>query len=122
MMRNKNRVPFGMSALLLWMMTALVAVFGVASAAENARSSSGKPSIFVVNYPLKYFAERISGEHADVKFPAPPNVDPANWKPDIQTIAAYQRADLILVNGAGYAKWTKKVSLPQFRLVNTSAR
>jgi zinc transport system substrate-binding protein len=120
-MRNNDAVSFGRGVFLLWLMSALLVVFGVAFAAEKAISPSGKPSIFVVNYPLKYFAERIAGDHAEVKFPAPPNVDPAFWNPDIQTIAAYQRADLILLNGAGYAKWTKKVSLPQFRLVNTSA-
>jgi zinc transport system substrate-binding protein len=40
--------------------------------------------------------------------------------PDAETIAAYQAADLILLNGADYAKWTAKVSLPRSRLVDTS--
>jgi zinc transport system substrate-binding protein len=74
----------------------------------------------VVNYPLKYFAERIAVEHATVVFPAPPDVDPAYWMPDAKTISGYQRADLILLNGANYAKWVNKVSLPRFRMVNTS--
>jgi len=77
-------------------------------------------TIYVVNYPLKYFAERIAGEHATVVFPAPPDVDPAYWMPDAKTISDYQRADLILLNGANYAKWVNKVSLPRFRMVNTS--
>jgi hypothetical protein len=38
--------------------------------------------------------------------------------PDTETIAAYQAADLILINGADYAKWTTKVSLPRSRLVD----
>ena len=78
-------------------------------------------TIYVVNYPLQYFAERIAGEHAAVVFPAPADVDPAYWMPDPKTIADYQRADLILLNGANYAKWVNKVSLPRFRMVNTSA-
>jgi zinc transport system substrate-binding protein len=78
-------------------------------------------NIYVVNYPLKYFAERIAGEHARVVFPAPADVDPAYWMPDVKTISDYQRADLILLNGANYAKWVNKVSLPRFRMVNTSA-
>jgi zinc transport system substrate-binding protein len=78
-------------------------------------------NIYVVNYPLKYFAERIAGEHARVVFPAPADVDPAYWMPDAKTISDYQRADLILLNGANYAKWVNKVSLPRFRMVNTSA-
>jgi len=75
----------------------------------------------VVNYPLQYFAERIGGEHINVVFPAPADVDPAYWMPDTPTITAYQQADLILLNGAHYAKWINKVTLPRFRMVNTSA-
>jgi zinc transport system substrate-binding protein len=75
----------------------------------------------VVNYPLKYFTERIAGEHATVILPVPAGKDPAFWMPDAKIISDYQRADLILLNGANYAKWINKVTLPQFRLVNTSA-
>ncbi len=76
--------------------------------------------IYTVNYPLAYFAERIAGDLAEVTFPAPRGVDPAFWMPDAGTIAAYQAADLVLLNGADYAKWTGKVSLPRSRLVDTS--
>ena len=84
-------------------------------------SAGERLNIYVVNYPLQYFAERITGEHARVVFPAPADVDPAYWMPDAKTISDYQRADLILLNGANYAKWVNKVSLPRFRMVNTSA-
>jgi zinc transport system substrate-binding protein len=77
-------------------------------------------TIYTVNYPLKYFAERIAGEYADVVFPAPPDLDPAFWMPNPETIVQYQQADLILLNGAGYAKWINKVSLPRLKLVDTS--
>ncbi len=79
-----------------------------------------KLQVYTVNYPLAYFAERIAGDLAIVTFPAPPDVDPAFWMPDAETIAAYQAADLILLNGADYAKWTAKVSLPRSRTVDTS--
>jgi len=85
--------------------------------------AAGEPlNVFVVNYPLKYFTERIGGEHVKVTFPAPPGVDPAYWIPDIETIADYQKADLIVLNGASYAKWVEKVSLPRSRFVNTSRK
>lgn len=82
----------------------------------------GKLTIYVVNYPLKYFAERIAGDHAKVVFPAPSEGDPAYWMPDAETVAAYQKADLILLNGANYAKWVRKVSLPRSKMVDTSAK
>ncbi len=98
-----------------------VVIVGFPSVSRVASSESEKLTIYVVNYPLKYFAERIAGEHALVVFPAPPDVDPAYWMPGAKTISDYQGADLILRNGANYAKWVNKVTLPRFRMVNTSA-
>jgi zinc transport system substrate-binding protein len=100
----------------------LITVAGLFSVSYAGSGSSGKLSIYVVNYPLKYFAERIGGQHVKVVFPAPADVDPAYWNPDVSTIAAYQQSDLILLNGAGYAKWIDKVSLPKAKLVNTSKK
>lgn len=81
---------------------------------------NNNPRIFVVNYPLQYFAQRIGGDKVDVFFPAPSDVDPAYWTPSRDVVAQYQKADLILLNGANYAKWTNKVSLPKSKLVDTS--
>jgi zinc transport system substrate-binding protein len=75
----------------------------------------------VVNHPLKYFAERIGGADVQVVFPAPEDEDPAYWTPDAETIVAYQGADLILLNGASYAKWVAIASLPEAKTVDTSA-
>jgi len=80
-----------------------------------------KPVIYTVNYPLQYFAQRIAGEQADVTLPVPAGIDPAFWQPDAGTVIAFQQADLILLNGAGYAKWVSRVSLPRRKLVDTSA-
>ena len=78
-------------------------------------------TVYTVNYPLAYFAKRIGEQHIKVVFPVPPDVDPAFWQPDVSDIADFQKADLILLNGAGYAKWVGRVSLPQRKLINTSA-
>jgi zinc transport system substrate-binding protein len=91
------------------------------SASWAGSNSNGKLTVYVVSYPLQYFAERIGGKYVNVVFPVPADVDPAYWMPDTRTIAAYQQADLILLNGVGYAKWVNKVTLPRFRMVNTSA-
>jgi len=83
-------------------------------------AESGKLELMVVNYPLKYFAERIGGDLVEVQFPAPGDADPAYWTPGEETVTAFQEADMILLNGAGYAQWLNKVSLPPSKLVNTS--
>jgi zinc transport system substrate-binding protein len=77
--------------------------------------------IYTVNYPLAYFAERIVGKHAKVVFPAPRDVDPTFWTPAPEIIIAYQGADIILLNGADYAKWVDKATLSRRKMVNTSA-
>ncbi len=116
--RKKNIIS--VSKRLAFFCFSLFVIVGFSSISRAASSDSEKLTIYVVNYPLKYFAERIAGEHATVVFPAPADVDPAYWMPDAKTISDYQRADLILLNGANYAKWVNKVSLPRFRMVNTS--
>lgn len=89
--------------------------------AGDAVSAANQLTLYAVNYPLAYFAQRIGGDHVDVVFPVPAGIDPAFWQPDADDIASFQQADLILLNGAGYAKWLKRASLPRRKLVNTSA-
>jgi zinc transport system substrate-binding protein len=89
--------------------------------AARVAQDSRKPVVYVVNYPLHYFASRIAGDLVDVQFPAPAEIDPAFWKPGAGSVNRYQNADLILLNGATYAKWVPQVSLPNSKVVDTSA-
>jgi len=90
-------------------------------AVSFAASAEDKLTVYAVNYPLAYFAERIGGDSVAVVLPVPADIDPAFWEPGANGIAGFQQADLILLNGAGYAKWLKHASLPRRKLVNTSA-
>lgn len=110
-------------------MAIAVTILGCSSEPQSVKAPSGTPetasggpvSVFVVNYPLHYFTERIAGDLAEVVFPVPRDTDPAYWSPDADTVAAYQSADLILLNGADYAKWVGLVSLPRAGMVDTSS-
>jgi zinc transport system substrate-binding protein len=46
--------------------------------------------------------------------------DPVYWRLNARQVNNFQKADLILANGADYAKWMEKVSLPSSKIVNTS--
>src|SRR5688572_2484534 len=94
---------------------------GRGSDGGSAAKRSGKLDVLVDSYALAYFAERIGGDLAGVSFPAPAGADPSFWKPDAETIALYQQADLILINGAGFAAWIDTATLPGSRVVDTSA-
>ena len=89
--------------------------------ASSLANAEDKLVVYTVNYPLQYFAQRIAGEQAEVILPMPADIDPAFWQPDAKDIANLQQADVIFLNGAGYAKWLNRVSLPRRKLVNTSA-
>jgi zinc transport system substrate-binding protein len=114
--RTIKGIPIQWSILLLCIASSISFLLSP----PNSAWAKDKLGVYVVNYPLKYFAERIGGDHVDVVFPAPKGIDPAYWIPNIATIGAYQQADLILFNGAAYAKWVEKVSLPRSKTVNTS--
>ena len=109
----------------LFSLASLVAVFIFAGCTQPENKSSNsfenrKPSVYVTNYPLKYFAERIGGQHIEVAFPVPADIDPAFWNPTAKDIIAYQKSDLILANGATYEKWIEKATLPASKIINTS--
>lgn len=87
---------------------------------EDTPESLDSLAVYTVNYPLAYFAQRLAPEGVEVVFPVPPDVDPAFWKPTAEAIGDYQHADLILLNGAGYANWTRYATLPKSRMVLTA--
>ncbi len=97
----------------------LLSVFLSAGCEKDEQPSTERGrTVFASNYPLAYFAERISGEIV-----SSPDIDgdPVFWEPTIGDITMMQQADLILINGASYEKWLTKVSLPKTRVINTSA-
>lgn len=97
------------------------ALLGLAlSCTAGTATANERLTVYAVNAPLAAFAERLAGDHAEVVMPVPPGRDPAFWRPSIADISAVQSADLILLNGAGYAQWTTKTSLPRAKLVDSA--
>jgi zinc transport system substrate-binding protein len=90
------------------------------AASATVTSDEGPLDVYVVNYPLQYFAQRIGGDWVQVEFPAPADVDPVYWTPEPEVVSAYQSADLILLNGASYAGWIEMTSLPASKMVNSA--
>jgi len=78
------------------------------------------PVVYVANYPLAYFVERIGGPVVEVRFPAAVSGDPAYWQPIPEDITAMQASELIVLNGASYEQWLANVSLPASKIVETA--
>lgn len=81
-----------------------------------------RPRIVTVNYPLQWAAEQLAGSAAEVVLPVPAGQDPARWQPAADALADYRQADLVVLNGGGYAHWPAALDLPAARIVDTSAR
>lgn len=81
---------------------------------------TGQPVVYTTFYPTQYFAKRIGGGLIEVVCPVPEDEDAIFWMPEDSVIQAYQQADLIILNGAGFSKWVASVSLPEDRLVDTA--
>ena len=86
--------------------------FGLFLAAGFSNAQADDLKVSTVNYPLQYFAQSIGGHVVKVALPMPEDIDPAFWSPTAKDVAEIQKADIILLNGAHYAKWLPKVSLP----------
>ncbi len=86
-------------------------------------SAEGSQSlIYVTNYPLKYFAERIGADQVRVELPVPNDIDPAFWQPSADDLNQLQTAELIVLNGATYEKWLQTASLPQAKTIDTASQ
>ena len=73
-----------------------------------------------VNYPLHYFAGRLATDAFELNYIVDPEEDPAFWKPGDKALLAFQKADLVIRNGADYEKWMKGVSLSASKSLDTS--
>lgn len=78
------------------------------------------PVVVVVNYPLEFIVTSLGGDHFEVINPVPPGANPETWLPDDKETQTIQSADLIVTNGANFADWVKKLSLPRSRVLRTS--
>lgn len=104
----RRLAAFGLALLLVKL--ALIAT----SAAQP------KPYVYATNYPLAYFAARISDDSFLVLYPEIPG-EPSKWRPGRADLDDMRQAALVLVNGAGYEKWDATGAVAPERLIDTTA-
>jgi len=109
-----------MNKLLIITLTVLLAACTENNSTEPVSSEvGGKPLVVVSNYPLYFFATQIAGQEAEVRFPSIEG-DPAMWAPADSDVGTLQRADLLILNGAGYEAWLAFATLPRERILDTT--
>ncbi|HAH46315.1 metal ABC transporter substrate-binding protein [Gimesia sp.] len=101
----------------------VLAVSGCQSQTEEIQrpvAEEGPRLVVVVNYPLQFIVESLAGPEFQILNPVPPAEDPETWLPGDATIQTIQQADLIVTNGADFADWVKKLSLPRSKVLRSS--
>jgi zinc transport system substrate-binding protein len=99
----------------------LLTAWGCQPTESSQTESAETKQVYTTNYPLYYMTERMVPSGFSVHFPIPGSQDPAHWQPPVDTIASMQQADLIITNGASYEQWMLTVSLPDQKIINTTA-
>ena len=97
-----------------------IAILGCGSPPSDSSQISGPPRVMTSFYPMTYFCSRIAGAEIDLVCPILEEEDPIFWQPSLEAVQAYQSADLVILNGAGFEKWADTVSLPRNRLLRSA--
>lgn len=107
-------------AALLTIVFAFAAGAGVGCSRSEDADPDAPEGIYTTFYPVTYFAKRIAGDRLEIICPLPEGEDPIFWKPSPEVIRRYQKAELILSNGAYLEKWMPQTPLPRARQVKTA--
>lgn len=109
--------------LLKMMVWGLILLFVPSCTRQGQTPGPENPAPFTVYttfYPTYEFAKRIGAGYVRVVNPCPEDADPAFWRPSLEQIAEYQKADLVVLNGAGLEKWVSQTALPESRVVDST--
>ena len=70
--------------------------------------------------PIDALTREIVKDLVPVELLCPVSEDPSSWRPTPDVILSYQRARLIITNGAGYEDWVRTAPLPRSRVIDAS--
>ncbi|WP_068780536.1 metal ABC transporter substrate-binding protein [Paenibacillus sp. GM2] len=113
-----------LTVLSLSMMLVAAGCGSNAGTAGNAASNNGssaapeaaadKPAAETLEiktsfYPMYEFTRHVAGELAHVENLVPAGMEPHDWEPTAQDMAAISKADVLVYNGAGMEGWVEQV-------------
>jgi zinc transport system substrate-binding protein len=98
-----------LSLVLVCLFVAGIALAGcsIASTGKTA-DTTAKIKVVASFYPMYEFAKQVGKEKVDVKVLVPAGVEPHDWEPSPQDVAAIQTAKVFVYNGAGFEHWVAK--------------
>lgn len=85
---------------------------------QEAAGPENRITVVTSFYPLYDFASHVAGDRAGVSSLIPPGVEPHDWEPTAGDVTKARSADVLILNGAGFEKWSERIGAK--RTVNTS--
>jgi zinc transport system substrate-binding protein len=79
------------------------------SQGTGASGADRKLTVYTSVYPMYDFTQKIGGDKIKLKNLVPPGTEPHDWEPTPSDIAALEKADVLIYNGAGMEPWLDKV-------------
>jgi zinc transport system substrate-binding protein len=95
------------------MRTPILAVLGLVallvSGCRGTADSARQLTVIATFYPLYEFASRVGGDRVAVRSLVPAGVEPHDFEPTPQDVAAMTRAGVVIYNGSGFEPWVEKL-------------
>jgi zinc transport system substrate-binding protein len=107
------------------LLAALLAIVAGLTALSHARrgtvaASDSRLQVTASFYPMAEFARQVGGSRATITTLVKPGVEPHDYEPTPQDVAAIYRSKLFIYNGAGLESWAGKL-LPDLRAHHITA-
>ncbi|GIO39587.1 hypothetical protein J41TS12_44480 [Paenibacillus antibioticophila] len=116
-------MKFWKHSVTVLLLSIMLVVAGCGSNANNAGSNQNaapdsapantaageKLKIKTSFYPMYEFTRQVAGDLAEVENLVPAGVEPHDWEPSPQDMAAITDADVFVYNGAGMESWAEQV-------------
>lgn len=83
----------------------------IADSQGTGPASGGDKKLIVYTsiYPMFDFTKKIGGDKIQLKNLVPAGTEPHDWEPTPSDMAAIEKADVLIYNGAGMESWIDKV-------------
>ncbi|MEO9294762.1 MAG: zinc ABC transporter substrate-binding protein [Nitrososphaera sp.] len=114
-----NQQRAALAAIAVAIPLAMVATLYTGTARHQEQAGSEhRLKIATSFYPLYDFTSHVAGDNAEIMTLIPPGVEPHDWEPTAGDISKARSADILIINGAGFEKWSEGIGAK--RIVNTS--
>ncbi len=94
-----------MSQILLFFFISLISLFGI----FLGPCAAAGPRVIATVFPLYDMAKGVAGDRAEVTLLLPPGANPHSWEPRPSDMINLQKADLIIMVGAGLEPWAHEI-------------